>query len=243
MADPVIDSSERLQDAITRLSTERLARLCKNLCEENPSARKIFRSRLFVEEDRVPGPQLPEPEHEDGEDDENEDDENEDDEDDEDDGDSIASEPAFKPGSLKRARPRFAVCKNCEREFDVAENTSESCTYHPENSQPVEDFFDDHDETIHGIIDTDEMRKEYPEGFIYECGDHNGEEEPCIKDWHEPTDPEAAKRRLIQYGGIPILHELWPRGKPFYPDTESLFNPGSNLTGSQRIKVRPIPRN
>lgn len=153
MADPVIDSSERLQDAITRLSTERLARLCKTLCEENPSARKFFRSRLFVEEEKVPGPQLPEPEYrrpfghlprpgprfleahrnEDGEDDEDDEDEdeNEDDADEEEDGDSVASEPAFKPGSLKRTRPRFAVCKNCEKEFDVAENTSESCTYHP----------------------------------------------------------------------------------------------------------------
>lgn len=87
-----------------------------------------------------------------------------------------------------------------------------------DNSHPDEDFFADHDEDCHGIIDTDEMREEYPDGFIYECCDRNGEEEPCIKDWHEPTDPEAAKRRLIQYGGVPILHELWPRGKPYYSD-------------------------
>ncbi|KAJ5988154.1 hypothetical protein N7481_003364 [Penicillium waksmanii] len=217
MADPVIDDSERLQDAITRLSAERLAQLCKNLCDTNPSARTFFRSRLFVEEDKVPGPQLPEPEyrrpfghlagpvpgsreaHRD--EDENDEYEDEDNEDDEGDGDSVASEPAFKPGSLKRTRPRFAVCVNCEKEFDVAENTSESCTYHPGNSKPDEDFFADHDEDCHGIIDTDEMREEYPDGYIYECCKRNGEEEPCIKDWHEPTDPEAAKRRLIQYGG------------------------------------------
>jgi hypothetical protein len=142
MADPVIDGSERLQDAIDRLSTRRLARLCQNLCAKNPSARTFFEAHLFVEEDKVPGPKLPEPEnlrpfgHKPGPEDENDDDDEESYEDDGNDGDdkenekSVASEPARKPKSLKRIRPRFAVCTNCKEEFDVAENTQESCNYH-----------------------------------------------------------------------------------------------------------------
>jgi hypothetical protein len=36
------------------------------------------------------------------------------------------------------------------------------------------DFWADHDEDCHGLIDTDEMRKEYPDGFIWDCCNTHG---------------------------------------------------------------------
>lgn len=34
----------------------------------------------------------------------------------------------------KRLRPRYATCRNCEEEFDVTQNGSEDCVYHPGKS-------------------------------------------------------------------------------------------------------------
>jgi hypothetical protein len=39
------------------------------------------------------------------------------------------------------------------------------------------DFWTDHDENCHGVIDTDDMREEYPEGFIWTCCEKSGDEE------------------------------------------------------------------
>jgi hypothetical protein len=76
------------------------------------------------------------------------------------------------------------------------------------------------------------MREEYPDGFTYACCDRNGEEVPCMQDWHIPTDPEAAKRRLIQRGGLIDFHELYPRGKSCYLNTHSQLNPDTDINRS-----------
>jgi hypothetical protein len=39
-------------------------------------------------------------------------------------------QPKETKGS-KRLRLRYAICENCEEEFDVTTNTSKSCLYHP----------------------------------------------------------------------------------------------------------------
>jgi hypothetical protein len=56
-------------------------------------------------------------------------------------------------------------------------------------SEPDYEFFVDHDEDCHGVIDSSEMRKEFPEGFIYACCDRTGKEEPCTVDWHREYEP------------------------------------------------------
>ncbi|CAL8583818.1 hypothetical protein XPA_009435 [Xanthoria parietina] len=71
----------------------------------------------------------------------------------------------------KRLRPRYATCRNCEEEFDVTQNGSEDCVYHPEETEVDYDAatWVDHDEDCHGTIDSEEMRREFPEAFIYPC--------------------------------------------------------------------------
>jgi hypothetical protein len=49
------------------------------------------------------------------------------------------------------------------------------------------DFWADHDERCHGIIDSEESRKEHPEGFIWDCCDEEGDEEGCEVGEHVPN--------------------------------------------------------
>ena len=56
-----------------------------------------------------------------------------------------------------------------------------------------DDFWADHDENCHGIIDTDEMRKEYPEGFLYTCCDKDGEAKGCARARHEEHPNKSRK--------------------------------------------------
>lgn len=32
---------------------------------------------------------------------------------------------------LKRQRPRYAICRNCNEEFDITQNDRGGCVYHP----------------------------------------------------------------------------------------------------------------
>lgn len=213
MADTTLGDTSKLNAAIGQVSRDVLVGLSIRLCKTNPAARAFFDSHLFVNEDDVPIPSSPRSSasseaSEDASDDE--------------------KEPAPKPTTAgpKRSRTRYAYCMNCEKEFDTLENTRKSCSYHPgmhNTTQelcsschpyypsskyqliicpaftiPDEEFFVDHYENCHGIIDSAEMREEFPEGFIYECCDRNGEEEPCTTDWHRERE-EPTKRQRSNY--------------------------------------------
>ena len=110
---------------------------------------------------------------------------------------------------LKRMRPRYAMCENCEKEFDVTLNESGDCIYHPGTSiifrqscgrtgeataltrcigdTEVDEeatIWNDHNEDVGGEIDSEEKRSEYPEGFIYDCCDKRGDSEGCERSRH-----------------------------------------------------------
>lgn len=55
------------------------------------------------------------------------------------------------------------------------------------------DFWADHDENCHGLIDTDGMREMYPEGFVWTCCEKLGSEPGCHSGLHE-SNPEKSKR-------------------------------------------------
>ncbi|KAF7586147.1 hypothetical protein BBP40_009402 [Aspergillus hancockii] len=204
-----IEQSEVLTRAINAVTPEVLKSIIRKMCQECPSFGERLALSLVVTEDKVS--RAPN-----------------------DSDDESPNNGKKQPWTSKRPRPRYAFCENCEKEFDVTENTSTSCKYHPGRSililwrlllpvlhlfsvlisvavvtsrcqganltstdwnTPDYDFFVDHDEACHGVIDSDEMRKEYPEGFIYECCERNGEQEPCTTDWHREHEPEK-KRKL-----------------------------------------------
>jgi hypothetical protein len=60
------------------------------------------------------------------------------------------------------------------------------------------DFWADHDEDCHGIIDSDFCREEYPEGFKWQCCEKQGPEAGCTKGKHE-ADPKRSKKESGDY--------------------------------------------
>ncbi|KAK3370838.1 hypothetical protein B0T24DRAFT_627174 [Lasiosphaeria ovina] len=97
--------------------------------------------------------------------------------------------------NLKRKSTGMSICVQCEEAFDEAHNTAKDCQYHNGELEPDydSDFWADHDENCHGIIDSDFCRKEYPEGFVWTCCDRVGTEDGCEFGRHE-SDPKRNKR-------------------------------------------------
>lgn len=126
MADPtgVDEDATKLNNAIGRLSWPKLVQMTRVLCQKNYAARDFYRSQLFVNEEDVPRPSTPRSPDRTPSPSETSDESDE--------GNPPKPHPVPSPqmtGS-KRSRPRYALCINCEREFDVVANTKKSCQYH-----------------------------------------------------------------------------------------------------------------
>ncbi|KAK5993806.1 hypothetical protein PT974_07243 [Cladobotryum mycophilum] len=103
-------------------------------------------------------------------------------------------------GPLKRkAESVIAICVQCDQPFDTNENTEKDCIYH--NGELEVDYdgdaWADHDERCHGTIDTDEMREEHPDGFVWSCCDKSGEEKGCKFGRHQ-ADPAKSKKESYE---------------------------------------------
>lgn len=55
------------------------------------------------------------------------------------------------------------------------------------------DFWADHDEDCHGEIDSDDMRKEFPEGFRWDCCNKLGDEPGCRTTEHTASPAKKIK--------------------------------------------------
>ncbi|KAJ5827107.1 hypothetical protein N7447_003870 [Penicillium robsamsonii] len=108
----------------------------------------------------------------------------------------------------KRLFPRYALCINCKKEFDVTTNTEKACRYHPsmtarprssmrnkliykENEPTGEDLYVDIWDEFD--VDTDEMREDFPECFTFSCCDGNLRDNPhgCVIDCHQEQYPDG----------------------------------------------------
>lgn len=61
-------------------------------------------------------------------------------------------------------------------------------------TEPDDDMFVDHDEDCHGIIDSAEMREEFPESFVYTCCDQVGTSDGCHTGRH--VEKASTHKRL-----------------------------------------------
>ncbi|KAH8908894.1 hypothetical protein BR93DRAFT_976991 [Coniochaeta sp. PMI_546] len=91
--------------------------------------------------------------------------------------------------------PEVYICRNCGEGFLEEHNGDRACFHHP--GYLAVDYesstWDDWDEPCHGIIDSEESRNEYPEGFRWDCCDEPGDgKEGCEYARHEAI---AVKRR------------------------------------------------
>ncbi|PVH96153.1 hypothetical protein DM02DRAFT_599716 [Periconia macrospinosa] len=102
-------------------------------------------------------------------------------------------------------RKRFEICIQCEKEYNVETNDEKSCVWHSGelDVDDDDDFWADHDEDIHGIIDSDELREQYPEGYTWSCcGERGGTSEGCERGPHESEPGMIAKSSRTRLGYI-----------------------------------------
>lgn len=101
--------------AIDTVSDKTLRAVFKSICEKHAEAREDAMKQLLVDDteaQKVPS------------DDENPDSESKGQ------GQGQTREVSAKSSAKKRPVPRFAYCQNCEKEFDVTQNTATSCVFH-----------------------------------------------------------------------------------------------------------------
>ncbi|EPT01333.1 hypothetical protein FOMPIDRAFT_1015870 [Fomitopsis schrenkii] len=88
--------------------------------------------------------------------------------------------------------PRWATCEHCGKDFDFAEEREEDeCIYHPGSLQVDYSEWPDHDEDVHGPMDTPSNRRAHPQGFRWTCCTKDGSSTGCT----EGTHTQSKKRR------------------------------------------------
>ncbi|KAJ5988156.1 hypothetical protein N7481_003366, partial [Penicillium waksmanii] len=107
----------QLNAVIDRLSPEKLVSITKSICEKCPAARELFSDSLFVSESEVPNSGAARAGASSTGNNESE--------------REITS--SAKSVNLKRKQANYDLCVNCEKKFDVTENSPNSCSYHPAN--------------------------------------------------------------------------------------------------------------
>ncbi|KXN84879.1 hypothetical protein AN958_12009 [Leucoagaricus sp. SymC.cos] len=91
--------------------------------------------------------------------------------------------------------PRWEMCQNCHEDYDVnTERQDDECEFHPGDLEVDEDAFADHDERVHGPMDTEQNRNDFPEGFIWSCCEGHGDAPGCVQDRHQPAVPRKRPR-------------------------------------------------
>ncbi|KAK2786944.1 hypothetical protein FQN53_005890 [Emmonsiellopsis sp. PD_33] len=150
---------ERLEIAIDDVSDSRLRTLVKDLHKNFPDAKKWLENELLTTEEEIQR-------HAESQRDIDE---------------KKKDADTMKPADLKRPRRRHVICDNCKEEFDVLDNSKESCRYHPNY-----EWFDNMVEDCGiGIShDGEEALEEFPQGYIYRCCGRTGLGEPCKADRH-----------------------------------------------------------
>ncbi|EAT80976.1 hypothetical protein HBH56_164350 [Parastagonospora nodorum] len=179
---------QNLYNAIDSATPDRLRTLLKNLITTSPANFESIQGELMLQHGALKRAW--------SENDNDEDDEDDDDDSSEDSGHDNESDNSDGQTDAPANRQRFEICEQCNEEYDVLHNNKKSCQWH-EGEQEVDwdgDFWADHDERCHGTIDTPEMRKEHPEGFVWDCCDEPGDAAGCKTSRHRPN---RAKRVRI----------------------------------------------
>ncbi|KAL8656479.1 MAG: hypothetical protein Q9226_002652 [Calogaya cf. arnoldii] len=199
---PSDDDSSALQIAIDEAQSNRLRDTLRRLCRDSKDTARAAQAILLVPLDRSK-PRTTRAAEEGDEDMGEKGEDTEESESDSSSKDEAAAAEAAEANwstvhELKRHRPGYVTCMNCEEEFDITQNESGDCVYHPGadragrlmgcigESEVDRDasIWDDHDEDTHGEIDTEDMRNMHPEGFIYDCCDENGASKGCKTSRH-----------------------------------------------------------
>jgi hypothetical protein len=84
-------------------------------------------------------------------------------------------------------RPTYARCGNCERRFDVDDNNTKSCVYHPgyKTIDNEGEHWCDWDEECHGSISSLEDDPDHADGFMWSCCEGPLDHPGCKTGRHE----------------------------------------------------------
>ncbi|KAF5534940.1 hypothetical protein FPHYL_13321 [Fusarium phyllophilum] len=96
----------------------------------------------------------------------------------------------------RKAEDELSICVQCDEAFYTNDNNDkDACCYHWGELEVDydADVWADHDENCHGTIDTDSMREENPDGFVWTCCDKPGDKAGCTFGRHE-ADPNKSRR-------------------------------------------------
>lgn len=115
-------------------------------------------------------------------------------------------------------KSRSAICLQCDSAFILTKNGKRGCTFHNGklflccvtmngcayiikckgvlNPDYESDIWADHDEDCHGPIDTVEMRRDCPDGFVWSCCEKTGPEEGCTEGYHN-AEPDMDRTRYF----------------------------------------------
>mmetsp|Transcript_25238 Transcript_25238/g.49153 ORF Transcript_25238/g.49153 Transcript_25238/m.49153 type:complete len:198 (-) Transcript_25238:664-1257(-) len=64
---------------------------------------------------------------------------------------------------------------------DSQHDSNEGPMHHPGVLEVNYDNWPDHDERCHGVIDSNALRREYPENYVWSCCNSDGDTEGCTK--------------------------------------------------------------
>ncbi|KAK3897101.1 hypothetical protein C8A05DRAFT_39350 [Staphylotrichum tortipilum] len=110
-----------------------------------------------------------------------------------------AKDTKTSPSDAKKRKPSsgLSICVQCDAPF--SEDTTELCRYHPGDMDPDEEggFWDEHEEHW-GPIDTEENRRDMPEGFLWTCCDKVGTEPGCTSAPHQSNPDLSGKSGRYQ---------------------------------------------
>ncbi|KAF2251766.1 hypothetical protein BU26DRAFT_422577 [Trematosphaeria pertusa] len=208
-SDPERAERALLLNVIDSSTLERLRDTLRDVIDKSPEAFKLACDRLLVQQGELKKVADPAVQREnvvvryEGSEEEDELDEGSSADDNSDYSDDPQGETEPAPQGQKRkreyTRQRYEICDQCGEEYDVLANERCSCVWH-EGELEVDydaDIWADHDENCHGTIDTDDMREEIPEGFVWGCCEQLGTAKGCRKSVHRP---DRAKR-VRAWGG------------------------------------------
>ncbi|UZP33139.1 hypothetical protein NXS19_000955 [Fusarium pseudograminearum] len=111
--------------------------------------------------------------------------------------DLLATDDTPTNSKKRKADDELCICVQCDEAFIKSENTDDTACYYHWGELEVDydaDAWADHDESCHGTIDTEEMRKENPDGFIWTCCDKPGGGEAGCKLGKHEADPAKSRR-------------------------------------------------
>lgn len=117
------------------------------------------------------------------------------------------------------AIPRYATCKNCNKNYDITNNGNKACSFHPgklvvvsltpamlinigwKEVDDADDFWADHDPDCHGDPEDFVDDEDFAGGFQWSCCNKPGDAKECVTQTHEPVEGESqnsAKRKRLQ---------------------------------------------